>query len=174
MSTLLRALVLALTLAVHLPDAVHASQTASPEEMEEHSGLIHKSGDAAPFTGTVKDFHHSGAPRLEAVYNEGKLVSSKVWYENGQLAEEVSIASDTWTIRRFGETGRLEEETVATFRAGRKVSEHTKLWNEQGKLRTEAGFMAGKLHGPLKEYDESGVLVRDEIYDQGKLVKKIK
>ncbi|MFZ5425582.1 MAG: toxin-antitoxin system YwqK family antitoxin [Thermodesulfobacteriota bacterium] len=174
MRNLLLSIFLALILSALPPGAVRAGLTASPEEMEERAGVIHKSGDPSPFTGVVKDLHQSGAPRLEAVYAGGKLVTSKVWYENGQLAEEVFVSSDAWTIRRYGESGRLEEETMATFRGGRKVSEHTKLWSEQGKLKTEAGFMAGKLHGPLKEYDDAGVLIRDEIYEQGKLVKKIK
>lgn len=172
MRTLVTALLLALAL---LRPQAHAAQAAaSPEEMEERGGLIHKSGDSAPYSGQVQDLHQSGKPRLEAVYSGGRLVSSKVWYENGQIAEEVSVASDTWTIRRYGESGRLEEETVAVFQGGRKVSENTKLWGETGHVRTEAGFKGGKLHGPLKEYDDSGQLVRDELYEQGKLVKKIK
>lgn len=172
MRTFLTALLLALAL---IRPAVHAAQpAASPEEMEERGGLVHRSGDSAPFTGNVQDLHQSGKPRLEAVYSGGRLISSKVWYESGQIAEEVQVSADTWTIRRYGESGRLEEETVAVFQGGRKVSERTKLWGESGHVRTEAGFKGGKLHGPLKEYDDSGQLVRDEVYEQGKLVKKLK
>jgi len=156
------------------PLVLTAQSAASPEEMEEHGGLLHKSGDKVPYTGLVQDFHQSGKTRLEARYEAGKLVSSKVWYENGQLAEEVSASPDNWAIRRYGENGRLEEETLARFKDGRKVSEQAKVWYENGQLRTEAGFLAGKLHGLLKEYDPSGVLVRDELYEQGKLVRKIK
>lgn len=151
-----------------------AQGAASPEEMEERGGLIYKTGDKTPYTGLVQDFHQSGKVRLEARYSSGKLNASKVWYENGQLAEQVDVSADTWSIKRFGEGGRLEEQTVATFQNGRKVSEQSRLWDETGQLRTEAGFQAGKLHGPLKEYDAAGVVVRDEVYDQGKLVKKNK
>lgn len=163
-----------LCLALARPQVCVAQSPASPEEMEEHGGLIHKAGDKAPYTGLVQDYHQSGKTRLEALYDAGKLVSSKVWYENGQLAEEVSASPDNWTIRRYGENGRLEEETLARFKDGRKISEQSKVWYDNGQLRTEAGFLAGKLHGPLKEYDPSGVLVRDELYEQGKLVKKTK
>jgi len=172
MRILLAALILALALA--RPPVAPAQGYASPEQMEERGGLIFKSGDQTPYTGTVEDFHQSGKPRLEARYEDGKLASSTVWYENGQMAEHVSAALDTWTIRRYGETGRLEEETVARFQNGHKVSEQTRLWDEDGTLRTEAGFEKGKLQGPLKEYDPSGALVRDELYEQGKLVKKTK
>lgn len=165
-------LILALALASAAP--VLAQGAASPEEMEERGGLIYKAGDKTPYTGLVQDFHQSGKVRLEARYQAGKLSSSKVWYENGQMAEQVDVTADTWSIKRFGEGGRLEEQTVAIFQNGRKVSEQSKLWDEAGQLRTEAGFQAGKLHGPLKEYDASGAVVRDEVYDQGKLVKKNK
>jgi len=165
-------LILGLALASAAP--VLAQGAASPEEMEERGGLVYKAGDKIPFTGLVQDFHQSGKVRLEARYAAGKLNASKVWYENGQLAEQVDVSADTWSIKRFGEGGRLEEQTVAIFQNGRKVSEQSKLWDESGQLRTEAGFQAGKLHGPLKEYDAAGAVVRDEVYDQGKLVKKNK
>ncbi|WP_156920980.1 toxin-antitoxin system YwqK family antitoxin [Fundidesulfovibrio putealis] len=169
-------LALGLILALVLASAasVLAQGAASPEEMEERGGLIYKAGDKTPYTGMVQDLHQSGKVRLEARYAAGKLNASKVWYENGQLAEQVDVTADTWSIKRFGESGRLEEQTVATFQNGRKVSEQSRLWDEAGQLRTEAGFQAGKLHGPLKEYDASGAVVRDEVYDQGKLVKKNK
>lgn len=172
MRTALIVLLLALSLA--RPIASPAQNAASPEELEERGGLVHKAGDPAPYSGIVQDYHHSGKPRLEARYEAGKLVSSKVWYENGQLAEEVNVTQDAWSIRRFSENGALEEETLAKFQNGRKVSEQSKVWYENGQLRTEAGFSAGKLQGPLKEYDQSGALIRDEVYDQGKLVKKNK
>jgi len=156
------------------PHLAAAAPDASPEDMVDQNGLMHKAGEAAPFTGMVRDFHPSGKPRLEARYEAGKLVSSTVWYASGQKAEEVSVASDTWTIRRFGETGRLEQETVAHFKDGHKVSEQTKRWDESGTLRTETGFENGKLQGELKEYSPAGALVRDEIYNQGVLVKKLK
>jgi len=84
------------------------------------------------------------------------------------------VSAGVWTIRRFTENGRLEEETVAAFEGGRKVSEQSRMWDEAGRLRGEAGFKAGKLHGPLKEYDASGALTRDELYEQGKLIRKNK
>jgi len=171
-AVLLLILLQALTLAA--PSAATAQDTASPEQMEEHDGLVFKSGESTAFTGLVQDFHQSGHPRLEARYAAGKLTASTVWYETGQVAEQVTVASDTWTIRRFGETGLLEEETVAGFEDGHKVSEQTRRWDAQGRLRTEVGFLKGKLQGTLKEYDDSGALTRNEIYEQGNLVKKIK
>ncbi|WP_243438603.1 toxin-antitoxin system YwqK family antitoxin [Fundidesulfovibrio soli] len=151
-----------------------AQSGASPYEMEERGGLVYRSGESAPYTGLVQDLHQSGQPRLEAHYQGGKLASSKLWYEGGQLAEEVAVAADTWTIRRYQENGRLEEETVAVFRGGRKFSERARLWDEDGKLRSEVGFQGGKLQGPLREFDASGKLVRDEVYDQGVLTQKNK
>lgn len=160
---------------VVLPGIEARCQTVvAPEDIQERDGLFYRGGDAQPFTGMVRDLHESGKPRLEAQYQAGKLASSKVWYESGQQAEDVSANGEVWTIKRYDEKGRLEEETVATFRNGRKISERSRLWHETGKLRIEAGFEGGKLSGPLREYDENGVLVRDEIYDQGKLVKKAK
>lgn len=182
MRTLSAALCLVMLLALTLarPSTLIAQTMAlgqnsvSPEELEESGGLVRKTGEKAPYTGLVQDYHRSGSLRLEARYDAGKLVVSKVWYENGQLAEEVTVASDTWTIQRYGETGKLEERTVAHFAGGRKVSEQTRLWDENGQLRTEAGFELGKLQGPLKEFDASGEVVRDELYEKGKLVKKNK
>jgi len=157
-----------------VPGLTLAQSAASPEEMEERGGLIHKSGDNHPYSGLVQDLHASGKSRLEARYESGRLVSSKLWYESGQLAEEVAVVQDAWTIKRYAENGRMEEQTVARFRDGRKVSEQTRLWDEAGVLRTEAGFQGGKLQGPLKEYAPDGSLVRDEVYDRGKLVQKNK
>ena len=89
MRTFFTALVLLLTL-VH-PLALVAQNAASPEEMEERAGLVYKSGDQKPYTGLVLDYHQSGKTRLEAHYTAGKLISSKLWYENGRTAEEVSV-----------------------------------------------------------------------------------
>jgi antitoxin component YwqK of YwqJK toxin-antitoxin module len=148
--------------------------TCSPEDLEERGGLFYRSGDNSPYSGQVRDLHESGTPRLEAFYRVGRLESSKVWYENGKLAEEVSVSGDNWLIRRFSEDGRLEEETTAKFKNGRKVSEQSKRWHENGQLKSEAGFENGKLQGPLKEYSPDGTLLRDEVYDQGQLTKKAK
>ncbi|MFP5238779.1 MAG: hypothetical protein ACLGQW_03020, partial [Acidobacteriota bacterium] len=68
-----------------------AQSGASPEEMEERGGLVYKSGESAPYTGLVQDLHQSGKPRLEAHYQAGKLADSRLWYEGGQLAEEVTV-----------------------------------------------------------------------------------
>ena len=151
-----------------------AQAQVKPEELQERGGLFYRNGDAQPYSGPVREQHESGKPRLEAGYQDGRLTSSKVWYESGTLAEEVVVAADTWTIKRYGEDGRIEEETVAEFRNGRKIAERSKLWHESGKLRIEAGFEGGKLSGPLREYDEHGVLIRDERYEKGVLVQKTK
>lgn len=151
-----------------------AQSGASPEEMEERDGLVYKSGENAPYTGLVQDLHQSGQPRLEAHYQGGKLADSKLWYEGGQIAEEVTVAGDTWTIRRYQENGRLEEETVAVFRGGKKFSERSRIWDEDGKLRSEVSSQGGKLQGPLRQFDASGRLVRDEVYEQGVLTQKNK
>lgn len=151
-----------------------AQSGASPEEMEERGGLVYKSGESAPYTGLVQDLHQSGKPRLEAHYQAGKLADSRLWYEGGQLAEEVNVAGDTWTIRRYQESGRLEEETVAVFKGGRKFSERSRLWDEDGTLRSEVSFQGGKLQGPVRQFDASGKLVSDEVYDQGVLTQKHK
>jgi antitoxin component YwqK of YwqJK toxin-antitoxin module len=167
-------IILLAVLTLLCPAAATAQAEASPDQMEERGGLVHKAGEQAPFTGIVRDLHQSGKPRLEASYAAGKLASSKVWYENGQLAEEVAISGETWNIRRFAENGHLEEEILARFSAGKKVSEQTRAWDEAGQLRNEVAISGGKLHGVLKEYDSSGVLVREELYEHGKLVKKTK
>ncbi len=170
----LRGLMLAAALLLTWPHTVLADGVSAPEDLEERSGLIYKSGESAPFTGMARDVHENGTPRLEANYQAGKLLGSKVWYSNGKLAEEVAVTADQWTIRRFTEEGRLEEETVAQFSGGRKVSEKSKIWHENGQLRTEAGFQGGKLDGTLKEFAPDGTLLRDEVYDRGKLLKKVK
>lgn len=161
-------------LALCRPAAAAAQAAASPEQMEERGGLVHKMGEQAPYTGIVRDLHQSGKSRLEASYAAGRLVESKVWYENGQMAEEVFVSGEAWNIRRFAENGRLEEEILARFSGGKKISEQTRVWDESGQIRTEFSIAGGKLHGVLKEYDASGLVVREEVYEQGKLVKKTK
>lgn len=170
---LIACLVLTGLMALHV-GAAKAQDAAKPEELQERGGAFFRNGDAQPFTGPVREQHETGKPRLEANYQNGKLVSSKVWYESGVLAEDVVVADEVWTIKRYGENGNIEEETVAQFRNGRKISERSKLWYESGKLRMEAGFEGGKLAGPLKEYDERGGLIRDELYQKGVLVQKVK
>ena len=149
-------------------------QSASPEDIQERGGVCYRTGESVPYTGMVRDTHESGKPRLEARYQAGRLVESHVWYANGQMAEEVRVTGDVWVIRRFSEDGRIEEETSAQFRNGRKVSERSTIWHENGQMRIEAGFENGKLHGPLKEYESDGTLLRDEVYDNGVMIKKNK
>lgn len=165
---------LAMSLLLLWPPDLLAQASIATEDLEERAGLLFKSGENTPFTGLARDFHENGTPRLEANYQGGRLLGSKVWYGNGKLAEEVSVTADQWTIRRFTEEGCLEEETVAQFSGGRKISEKSKIWYDNGLLRTEAGFQGGKLDGTLKEYAQDGTLLRDEVYDRGKLLKKVK
>lgn len=170
----LASLILATALSLPWPSVLHAQSASAPEDLEERAGLLYKSGESAPFTGFARDFHESGKPRLEATYQGGRLLGSKVWYANGKLAEEVTVSAEQWTIRRFAEDGNLEEDTVAQFTGGRKTAEKSKIWYDNGQLRTEAGFQDGKLDGTLREYSPDGTLLRDEVYDRGKLLKKVK
>ena len=170
----LAGLLLAASLLHPWPRDLPAQAVSTPEDLEERGGLIYKSGEKTPFSGLARDFHENGKPRLEANYQTGKLLGSKVWYSTGTLAEEVAVTADQWTIRRFTEEGRLEEETVAQFSGGRKTSERSKIWHDNGQLRTEAGFQGGKLDGTLREFAPDGTLLRDEVYDRGKLLKKVK
>lgn len=177
--TAVQAMLLAMALGILLqagPARSQGSQTqaVAPENIQERGGVCYRTGDSAPYTGLVRDHHESGKPRLEARYEAGRLESSRVWYENGRLAEEVNVSGDTWVVRRYSDEGRLEEETRAQVRGGRKVSERSTVWYENGNIHIEAGFANGKLHGPLKEYTPEGGLVRDETYDNGVMVKKAK
>ncbi len=99
------------------------------------------------FDGTFKGFYEDGKPELEGNYVKNEMVGVwKRFYPTGQLMEEVMFAANN-------ENGPFIE------------------FYENGKLKAEGTYLNGDSeHGPLKLYDEEGVLERKMDCDKGRCV----
>jgi antitoxin component YwqK of YwqJK toxin-antitoxin module len=121
--------------------------------------------------------HENGQPYIEANYQNG-LVSGlyKRWHENGQLSEESNYQNGmlNGVYRSWDENGQLYEESNYTNDKYNGIYK----WFENGILRENCIYQDGEKI-TCKNYNESGLLVTEDIYglkkyhnDNGKLIKE--
>lgn len=102
------------------------------------------------------------------------------YYENGHLKSDPSdINGPRQTIKNYYESGKVSRET--TWQAGALIGPYHE-WYENGQLKVEGkykippndhGFHGTTQIGTWSYYNESGKLIKEEFYEEGKLVKTI-
>ncbi|MCL2073104.1 MAG: trypsin-like peptidase domain-containing protein [Marinilabiliaceae bacterium] len=99
------------------------------------------------FIGFSRGFFKSGAKEFERFNdNQGKTITHKIWYENGNLSAD----------------GTFKNEQPVTV----------KKWYRNGNLMSDEKFENGKYEGNATYYYESGKLYRKFIFTDGKLADK--
>ncbi len=100
------------------------------------------------------------------------------YYENGQLKyDPADINGPRQTIKNYYESGKISRE--ATDQRGGLVGPYHE-WFENGQLKVEGqykmqpddhGFHGTTQVGKWSYYNESGKLIKEEFYEEGKLVR---
>lgn len=99
--------------------------------------------------------YEKGNIQQEDEFKNGKKVRERVWYRNGQLKSE---GDKEWYEN--GQIKMLSNEDVS------------KGWYENGQLEWEQHMKNGEFHGTTKSWDQSGKLIEEILYNEGKKEKK--
>jgi len=108
-------------------------------------------------------------------YDDGKL-SETVTYENDKKnGVSIEYAEDgrIITIKQYSKGFIVERQKINRYNDN---NEKEGIWLEfyEGiKIRKEASYKNGLLHGYYKEYNQSGILILTLLYDNGILVEKV-
>ncbi|MEX1192448.1 MAG: hypothetical protein WED10_04710 [Brumimicrobium sp.] len=141
--------------------------------------------EAGKESGKVTYYHDNGQP--EFVYNaENGVPSGKAtrYWPNGDVKEEITYGSDGTVEETSGEIERVnppikEKETNDNVAEGPKPTgldkdgfepnAYNKIYNDDKELWMEGDFKDGRLYdGRLYVYDEDGLLLKVEVYKEGK------
>ena len=60
----------------------------SVDELEKRDGVQYVKGENTPFTGTAIHYREDGSKGQERTYENGELISSKEWDEDGNLIKD--------------------------------------------------------------------------------------
>ena len=144
------------------------------------NNLMHRSGNATPFTGAVVDHYHSGQMKSRTEVRRGKLNGESFgWHTNGVpqvrefFVDGVSHGLRTkWysSDKKLSEAAIVNGELHGTFRK----------WHENGQLAQEIELKEGKPDGVSRAWHSSGFLKAraememgnvgaQEFFDDGKL-----
>lgn len=94
----------------------------------------------------IEERHENGSPKQVAIYQDGKKILTKKFYENGSLELE----------------GYFDEK-------GKKHG-YWKYQYPDGKLWSEGEYMHGMRHGLSKVYYENGVLRYEGTYENNEKI----
>jgi len=130
-----------------------------------------------PFTGTQQVRHVSNDSLYsETVYMDGVLKSNTVYNEDGTLMGKYEfdyIGEKFLTTKRFNKDGLLIEEWISPTADDTLGS--IKQWHSNGQLKFEMTFKENLIyHGLMTRYNENGDVIKQEKYENGELVEKVK
>jgi antitoxin component YwqK of YwqJK toxin-antitoxin module len=109
---------------------------------------IDKQGE---FDGEFNAFYENGQLKILSFFNHGIQISrNEGWYENGQIRWKVF-----YNLKGEDEGGCYE-------------------WFPRGQIKSEGNYKAGVKIASWKYWDEKGILLKEEIYDENGQLKETK
>ena len=111
-------------------------------------------------------YHTNGAVEIEENYDNDVIVGSyKTYFHTGVLAQEAMYTNGVMQgiLKSYYEDGSLKEEVTMV---NNEENGPFKEYHENGKIAWEGQFLNGDNEfGLLKNYDESGVLIKKMMCD---------
>lgn len=121
-------------------------------------------------------FYESGKVQVEEMYNNGRIISKKTYFDNGELESEGQYdenitMSGEW--KYYYQNGKMKEKVNFNNNVEDGVFVE---YHENGNLKTEGTYVPvtfgveveGLESGELKEYDENGQLVAKKQCEEGR------
>jgi len=108
-----------------------------------------------------------------SVVNRGMMGLSRNYFPNGKIWMEMIFDNslEEGDVIMYYPTGKIS--SITRYKKGRADGIGKKFY-ENGNLTYVGRWKDNKMVGVYKEYDENGNLFIEEIYDNGKLIQKIK
>ena len=121
--------------------------------------------------GPFSEYYPSGKVRFEANYKNGTVEGEfKGYYESGELKMDgnASAAGDGSVVEYYP-SGKLKIEYEVK---ARKPEGDFKEYYESGQLKVHGIFKDGKTEGLVTEYDETGGIVEQSLYENGRFIRE--
>lgn len=118
--------------------------------------------------GVYKYWHENFILSIDALYENGNIVSRKAWYESGRrFRVETYINSKregTWIMYHDAENDTFPK-LIENYK--NDLPHGTTSRFQFGKLIEEFNYYEGKLHGTVRRWNENGVKKSEENYSHG-------
>ncbi len=140
--------------------------------LEERDGLFYLINEDEPYTGIQTAYYEDGTKVMESEIIDGLPRFGTHYYLDGsvKLKTENKYHEDSlskWLT--FYPNGMLKSSYDWLEDPVTGLKEH-KEWYSNGQIKFEAPIVGTSYHGILKYYDESGTLVSETLYENGKPV----
>jgi antitoxin component YwqK of YwqJK toxin-antitoxin module len=122
--------------------------------------------------GELLEYHANGKLRSKAVFKKGAPTQPiEKYYEDGTLRQRTKLTSTNTVIHEinYHPNGALYFE--ANYALG-KIQGEVKYFRMDKSLEEIRRYDKGLLHGKREYFDEKGVLINSEIYEEGDLTNK--
>lgn len=128
-------------------------------------GKLYEVRGTEPYTGELKDHYDDGTLKMKSVFHEGVRKSTIHYYGNGQKQSSYIMKEDGWEMTNWYTSGQKQDEFLPGI---------IREWYENGRLKAEVEMNDFKEYdGTMKMWDEEGILIVHEIYENGDLVETI-
>jgi antitoxin component YwqK of YwqJK toxin-antitoxin module len=92
-------------------------------------------------------------------------------FDNGRIFREIFTPTGNNTTGWYANGNKMQEHSTCYYKGSARECGSYITWYENGQRSEEGNYIHGKKNGTWKYWDESGKLVREEIYNMGDLVK---
>lgn len=145
---------------------------ARMSELVRRDGRLYRTGQTAPFGGTMVDYYRDGSLRSRSRMSRGLLHGvSEGWYTNGQLEVQEHFrdgVSHGLRIRWYATGTNLSKAMIVEG----KLQGTFQRWHENGVLAEQIEMRDGNPDGLSRAYYPSGCLKAEATLQFGKLVEQ--
>lgn len=156
------------------------SQTEIQSDVLGGTVLRYKAPDSSYFTGTQNYYNKKTDQKVSSfIFENGFKTASISYNENGEETLEHSFeyagsTNSMVAMRMFNDDGEQVEEWLAPGYDGNTLGS-IKEWHPNGSLKFEVKWKEDlKYQGIMTLYDEEGIILEQERYQDGELIEKIK
>ena len=156
-------------------DTVYFDQNweQSLEQDASYYRIVSTDTTSGSFRFQVMDHYLNGQVQMSGTYKsirpdnkDGRFI---YYYDNGQRQRDCYYRENTLhgTFREWYRSGQQKE--LQEYNRGLLDGPY-KTWREDGSLKLEARYVKGEKSGNFKTYYENGQLIRNDLYEDDKLV----
>ena len=124
--------------------------------------------------GIWKAYFADGKIKHEITYTNGAAKGyAKMYYEDGKLREEGTWNEKHWTgdYRYYFPNGQVAY--MWNYNNQGKREGEQKYFHENGNIKYKGGWENGQVKTSVEIYDESGKLVQNRVYENGKFTESV-
>lgn len=145
----------------------------STEQEANYYRIISTDSAEGSFRFSVKDYYLSGQVQMAGTYKsirpdnkDGQFI---YYFEDGQPQRDCYYKENilNGTFKEWHRSGKIKN--VQEYKNGLLDGSY-KVWRENGSIKQEARYVKGEKNGNFKTYYENGQLIRNDLYEDDKLV----